>query len=217
MNINFYRLRNFITQGTKWLWQMQVIWAFLLLLVGPFIYIHCVETPTAVNVAAFSLTAMGTLSTVLGLLEIRKYFGRLTIREILRNWWKAKPQWKGNNVIAAAAGASMQASGMLGFAQVWSPDIPTAIVEDRIAAIIANQERMREEQGRILQQLHSQAAELERSRTEQAAARVEMERTIRNELTYLHTEGIPMTVLGLFWLLIGSFLSGFPEVAIKLL
>jgi hypothetical protein len=198
---------NWLSEGKIVFMGIFVISAILLL--GMFAW----SSEASIRVAGLALQLIGMIFAVRGLLAVREHFGQPRLRNLFVQWMKRFPKWK-SRVTSDLSMVSSIESTMNFTAEIWMPDNPDSSMEKRVEAVISNLERIREmqtNQSQILQDLKTsqdEHAELVAKQTKK------LEESLRSDLETLHTGDILTSLVGLFLLTVGIFLSTLaPELA----
>jgi hypothetical protein len=93
----------------------------------------------------YVLQLVGMIFAISGLLSIREHFGLPLLKDISVDWLKRFPLRKQSITIQAKT-SFLTLTGMKASVNLWTPDKPDNSIEDRIADIITNLDRLRDGQ-----------------------------------------------------------------------
>lgn len=205
--MTYQKLRRWLIDVWRWLAEAKLIFMGALVVLAVtlcgFVAWHSEES---IRIAGYSLQFMGMIFAVRGLLKIREHFGKPLLRKLVFQWLKRFPRWKRDIVIALGT-AHLGMAGMKGRAEVWNPDDPEKPIEQRIAAIIKNLDRVREEQREHAHSIDKLKESHEEHKKQVAEEQNNMKETIRSDLESLHTSDLITSLVGLVWLTVGITMS----------
>jgi hypothetical protein len=162
---------------------------------------------------AFEL--LGILTIVSGLRDKRRLFDRPSLLQTIRAWLSRRPRWGARpGTILMAGTASVSLSAGIARLSVRRGASADASIEARLAAIEANLETLRTEQGQIARDLEEATRKANETVAAERRARESALTAIRVQLERLGAEGIHVEMMGVVWLVLGTVLATVPgEIA----
>lgn len=164
------------------------------------------KSEPSIRVSGYVLQLLGMVFAIRGLLSVRKHFGQLELRVLFFHWLRQFPKWKRNTVIGVAAG-KIGLTGMKARVEVWASDDPQKSIEERIKAIVRNQDQIRSELRQHFNSIDYINDMLNEHKKETEKRDNELHDSLREELESLHTGDFLVTLTGLIWLTVGITLS----------
>lgn len=170
------------------------------------------RTESAIRCTGYALQLVGMVLAIRGLVGIRQFFGKPSIWSVVTDWFKRFPKWKNTQVIELG-GTSHVMTGRRVFIEIWANDDPSLTVEQRLDAIVRNQERLREEQRQQEKSLISISDSLEDHKKKTEAEHNRVSREFNTRLESLHTNELTLSLVGLVFLTVGITLGTLsPEI-----
>jgi hypothetical protein len=200
------RLFLWLKNMLHWLWELQVLWTALAVVILAFL-VFAVFLPLEAGIrwAGFFLQALGLVAVAFGLEETRKLFGRPSTWEWLSRWWRRRPSYHPKSVTIRAGGAS--ASMGASVATITAGHRPGASLEERVAALERDFERLQEQVTKAEQQLRD---ELQKLHTQERQEREEADKQLKKLLEELSVGGLHLEIRGLIWLFFGIAFATVP-------
>ncbi len=207
------RLKSWFVAFSHWIAEANpMIVCFLVILAALLLGLFTWSSEISIRASGYVLQLIGMVFAVRGLLSVRAHFGQPLLRVLLMNWFKRFPRWK-RNVVVGVGTANLAVVGMKARAEVWTPDDPSKSIEERIAGLVKNLERIREGQRQHLNLIDDLSESQKEHKKETEKRNKEIEKDIRSDLEVLHTGDLIVSLVGLIWLTVGITLSTLaPEI-----
>lgn len=153
------------------------------------------------------LQIIGMVFAIRGLLNIRAHFDQPTLKKLSIAWLYRFPRWNKKAIKIDVGDGICLVTGMDARLEVWTPDNPEYSLKRRIDGVVKNQERLKEEQKNISEQIDELQGNQKKYQKEQEVATVNMENQIRADFESIHTDDIVVSLIGLAWLAFGISMS----------
>lgn len=169
-------------------------------------------TPKTARISGYLLQLAGMLITIQGLNAVRKHFNPSPFYKLFISWLKRFPIQKkhyveasGTNIIGTSI---LEAKG-----HVWTPDKPELRLEERMAALVKNQERLKKDMEKQDQQINILNKNFLENKTQTKKDLQGLDQKYHATLEDIHLTGMSIYFVGLIWLTIGISLSSLsPEI-----
>jgi len=170
------------------------------------------QSEISIRTAGYALQLIGMIFAIRGFLSIRAHFGQPLLRVLFYEWLCRFPKWKRNTVIGLGA-ATCGAAGLRAIVEVWAPDDPEKLLEERVEAIVHNLDKIRQEQRQNSESIYDlKESHKEHKKQVEAQTKV-LEESLRTDLELLHTSDLITSLVGLAWLTVGITMSTLaPEI-----
>jgi hypothetical protein len=191
-----------------WIFSPVYLWIGLVILGASFVTI-LFGSETVIRFTGEVLQFVGIVFATWGLYSVWGYFEQPGIWTLAKVWWERRPRWK---KVYRSKGKGLQVcvTGGTGTFQIWTNDDVTLPVDERIARIVRNVDRLRAELVSLEKRHIGLGDELEKARREDAERAKKIVDNQKNEAKKLHVGGIGMSMLGLEFIAIGVVLATIP-------
>jgi len=198
----------------RWLAEPHLLWWTLL---GVMLALAISLRPGAnefqIRASGLVLQWLGIGTVALGVRRTRRQFGLPSLKTLFHNWLARFPSWP-RNVVLDVQGVSIGVSAGHARLEVWSNVDPSAPLEQQVAALAKNVQRVKESLDTIRGETDTKLREHSEALRREEQARTKSDDHFRKQLEAAHTGGIYITFAGVIWLLVGVFLATVaPEIA----
>ncbi len=213
ISVFFTKLMGWLQRLWEWIAEAKfVLLGFLLVFIALAFSLIFLRTESAIRSTGYALQLLGMILAIRGVVGIRQFFGKPSIKSVVIDWFKRFPKWKNDQRIELQ-GAFHSVSGSTASLEVWANDDPSLTVEQRLNAIVRNQERLRKEQRQQEKSLISINESLEDHKKKTEAEYNRVTREFHTRLELLHTNELTLSLVGLVFLTIGITLGTLsPEI-----
>jgi hypothetical protein len=202
----------------RWLFsEPKIVWlcfsvaaaAILIAIWGPF------EAEPRVRWVGMGLQLAGIGTVAWGVRQTRLLFNRPSIAQQAKAWLARRPKRRDVHLVTGTGGLRMGGSAALGFARaVPGPDTP---IEQRVRLLEADVTRLYEQQADAVRRLNAEADARALQIADEGRARETEDAALRSRLDASATGGLTISLVGLVWLMLGTFCtSGSIEIAHRL-
>lgn len=203
----FTKLAGWLRRLIEWVSEAKIVlFGFLSVAVALYLALVFWRTESAIRCTGYTLQFLGMVLAIRGLISIRQFFGKPSIRSTVCDWFKRFPLWKkgfqgdlqANSISVSSARASME---------IWNNDDPSLNLEQRLEAIVRNQERLREEQRKHENMILLISDNLEHHKNKTESEYIDVSKNLNMRLESLHTSELTASLVGLFFLTVGITLG----------
>ena len=204
-------LKSWLIRFSHWLKRGEVGLMGALVVAAAFISPWAVTcSAQAFAISGGILQILGVLFALRGLLLIRVHFKKRPLRHLFWEWLKNFPSWKPRPIILNVDPAEMRCEAGNVRIEIWSSDKNDAPVEERVDAIVANLQRLRESVDQYHIEFDRLAADHKQQIDKLSKASKASEKNIRSDLETIHTADVIVSLVGLVWVMFGIALSSAP-------
>lgn len=200
-------LLTFLGESLRWLFvRPRLFWMSILPIAIALVACLLCKSETLVRVSGWSLELLGLGSTGWGLNKTRKDFKLPTLYTLIQRWWEVRPRWRRKHAVATASGGLSSGSARVrGYGSTTiNPDAP---MEQRLAALVENVERLRRDLNDAQTDLETLSDRVTDGLQREAMARSSLAEELRTEQKSVLTDGLLISLVGLLWVGIGLTLS----------
>lgn len=202
-------LYRWISQLGRWLAEPWKVWIALAATVGvPVVaFISPISTSDQLRYSGLAFELLGIGTVWAGLRDRRILFGKQSTFDKTTGWLKRFPRLGPQTHTLVAAAGSMGIASAQGRMRAWHETSPTSSIDDRVAALEANIQTLRTEQGNLEQRLQQETRERQDADKAERERRESNYKEIQTTLDSLGAGNLGLETLGLLWLSLGVILS----------
>lgn len=200
-------LLTFLGESRRWLFvRPRLFWMGILPIAVAFVVCLLGKTETPVRVSGWLLELLGLGSTGWGLNKTRKDFDLPALYTLIQRWWEVRPRRRRKHAVAtSSSGLSVGGSRVRGYG--WTTINPDAPMEQRLAALVENVERLRRDLNDAQTGLETLSSRVTDGLQREAKARSSLAEELRTKQKSVLTDGLLISLVGLVWVGIGLTLS----------
>jgi hypothetical protein len=210
---NFFHLLNAFF---RWLTsEFRMVWIACLVVAFAILVVFCVgASEFQIRLSGLVLQWFGLGTVVYGIRDTRKLFEHPSIMQLLRDKVSRIPRWRLHKIAIGDGVSVLNGATVCGRGYAWNNVNPAAPIQEQMDALKNNVESLKRQltnlHGEMDSGLHGHSESL---RQEQESRREGDER-LHQRLEAAETGGLHISLMGVFWLVVGLLLSTVsPEIA----
>ena len=205
-------IRTWLSAIARWLAQPWRAWGTVgvVLVVAGLSWLLPGTVEDRIRYCGLVLQLLGIATVVALLRDKRRTFKRQSLLEQFQQWLSARPRFRPKGHIISVSGIGSSSAVGTATLSVWRRAVASAPLEERLSAIEANVETLKQDLESTSRRLQMSFDRLATELTEERRTRESTDTAIRDQVEKFAAEGLHVEAAGLLWLILGIVLATVP-------